>query len=126
MAYQGTHHDINMLMLFPWPDGARFDVWGGQLGRHQGLTWRQYMALLGEYWEKHYRYPRHNMVVDRSQIRVAEVTYWGQIFGLCVRALLERGYLQFDGRITPPIPFAPPPDEYRDKSTSPNPIHHGG
>ena len=125
MAYQGTHTDINMLMLFPWPNGARINLSGGQLGTHTGLTWRQYLALIGEYWEQTYRYPRFNMQIDPRRMTVAEQTYWGQLFGLAVRAMLERGYLHFDGSLHPPMPFAPPPPEYRDLEDSPNAIHHG-
>lgn len=126
MAYRGTHTDINMLMLFPWPAGATFDISGGQLGRHTGLTWRQYLALLGEYWEQTYRYPRYNMQIDTTRMTVVETTYWGQVFGLAVRAMLERGYLKFDGSLHPPMPFIPPPPEYREKDLSPNAIHHEG
>lgn len=115
MAYRGTHSDINALMLFPWPDGARVDISGGQLGRHTGLTWRQYLALIGEHWEKTYRYPRFDMVINPRRMTVAEQTYWGQLFGLAVRAMLERGYLRLDGTLNPPIPFAPPPPEYRER-----------
>lgn len=126
MAYRGTHADINALMLFPWPDGARINISGGQLGTQTGLTWRQYLAAIGEYWEATYRYPRFDMHIDPRRMTVNEVSYWGQIFGLATRAMIERGYLRLDGSLNPPMPFVPPPSEYRETSTSPNPIHHEG
>lgn len=104
-----------MLMLFPWPDNLRINVSDGQLGVVKGMTWRQYLALVGEFWEKTYRYPRHHITIDNSQITRVEQTYNGQLFGLAVRAMLERGYLDMQGNIHPPVPFAPPPDEYRSK-----------
>jgi len=101
-----------MLMLFPWPDGLRMDVSGGQLGIRQDLTWAQYMALVGEYWEKTGRYPHHDVTTSHEHVTGVEMTWWGQLFGLAVRAMLEQGYLDLDGNLTPPVPFEPPPPEY--------------
>lgn len=112
MAYMGTHQDINMLMLYPWPQGLAISVHGGQLGRREGLDWREYLALVGEHWEKYGRYPRHEVAIDSTRVAVAELTAWGQVWGLSVRALLERGYMDMQGNLYPPIPFNPPPTEY--------------
>lgn len=114
-GYHGTHQDINMLMLFPWPENLRLTVHGGQLGRHNNITWRQYLALVGEYWEQTYRYSRCNVEIDTTRITVREQTYWGQLWGLAVRAMLERGYLDFQGGLHPPVPFEEPPPEYRER-----------
>lgn len=113
MAYRGTHQDINMLMLYPWPKEMRICVEGGQLGRVEDLSWQQYMAMIGEHWEKTYRYPRHRIVMSFDRVTVREQVRWGQLWGLCVRALLERGYLDFQGKLHPPVPFADPPPEFR-------------
>ena len=112
MAYQGTHQDVNMLMLFPWPENLRINVHSGQLGRAHGLTWRQYLALVGEHWEAHGRYPHHKVETDSTKVSVPELSMWGQLWGLAVRAMLERGYLDMEGNVYPPVPFTPPPPEY--------------
>ena len=111
MAYSGTHQDINLLMLYPWPNGLRLSVHAGQIGRLEDLTWQQYLALVGEHWEMHGRYPRHQVSIHSTYVSVAELTAWGQLWGLAVRALLERGYMDMSGNLYPPIPFSPPPPE---------------
>ena len=109
MAYHGTHADLNILMLFPWPPKLRIMVHGGQLGRQDNLTWRQYLAAVGEYWEANGKYPRTQVEIDNTQMTAADTVYMGQLFGLATRALLERGYVGFDGQLHPPVPFSPPP-----------------
>ena len=113
MAYSGTHQDINMLMLYPWPEDLRFSVSDGQLGRVEDITFRQYLALVGEHWEHHFRYPRHKLSINFDRVTVQQQVRWGQLWGLAVRAMLERGYLDFSGGVHPPVPFADPPPEYR-------------
>lgn len=115
-AYRYTHQDINALMLFPWPTALPISIVSGQVGLYTCLTWRQYLAVLGEFWEKTYRYPRHEIRIEPlAQMRASNQTTMGQVFGLCVQALVERGYLNpRTGELKPPIPFAPPPPEFRE------------
>lgn len=109
MPYMGTHQDLNILMLFPWPPKLLINVHGGQLGRRDGLTWRQFLAAVGEFWEQYGRYPRTQLEIDNTQLTPADSVYMGQLFGLATRALLERGYVDFSGTLRPPVPFSPPP-----------------
>jgi len=111
--YTYRHADLNALMLYPWPTTLPINITGGVVGIHKGLTWRQYLGVLGEYWETTRRYPRHSVQIDHSRLTVREQVYMGQLWGLAVRAMVERGYLNpYTGALTPPVPFAVPPPEF--------------
>lgn len=115
-GYRYTHADINALMLFPWPSAQLpLHITSGQLGVMRDLTWRQYLAVCGEFWERTYNYPLHTLEVGARTMDPASQSYAAQVWGLAVRALVERGYLNpYTGQLTPPVPFAPPPARFRE------------
>lgn len=112
-GYHYTHQDINGLMLFPWPSSLPITVNSGQIGHFEGLSWRQYLAVIGEHWEKYGRYPHHALHISAERMTITDMAVVGQVWGLAVRALVERGYLNpATGALRPPVPFTPAPPEY--------------
>lgn len=112
--YHYGHADINALMLYPWPAALPITVTAGQIGRHENLPWRQYLAVVGEFWERTYNYPIHAIRIEVAVMDPAKLSYAGQLWGLAVRAMVERGYLNpATGALNPPVPFAAPPARFR-------------